>query len=160
MRLVSIATIVVTLIPLAACNGAVAADQGQFDLTCKGQMTRNGAPSAFDTRLHIDLAANRFCYDSCLTLMGFSQSSDAALAFHFDVNQPNSPGRPVAQGSAPTSSAGPWTQKDDVAIDRRSGAYRRTLHYDAGDPAARAFTETYTGQCQVMPYTGLAARAG
>ena len=160
MRLALLATIVAALVPLAACNGAAAAGQGQFDLVCKGQMTRNGAPEAFDTRLHIDLAQNRFCFDSCLTLMGFSQSSDAALAFHYDINQPNSPGRPIDQGNAPISSAGPWTQKDDIAIDRRTGVYRRTLHYDAGDPAARAFTESYTGQCQVMPYTGLAARAG
>jgi hypothetical protein len=161
MRSVLLATIAAALVPLAACNGgAAAAGQGQFDLTCKGQMTRDGAAEAFDTRLHIDLGANRFCFDSCLTMMGLTQSSDAALAFHYDVNHPNSAGRPVDQGNAPISSAGPWTQADDIAVDRRTGAYHRTLRYDAGDPAARAYTEVYAGQCQVMPFTGLAARAG
>ena len=140
MRPALIALTLVALAPVAACGAAAAGGAGQFDLACKGQMTRNGAASSFDTRLHVDLGANRFCFDSCLTLMGFTQMSDAALAFHFDVNTPNTPGRPIDQG-APTSSAGPWTQKDDIAVDRRTGAYQRTLHYDAGDPAARAFTE-------------------
>jgi hypothetical protein len=160
MRPALIALTLIALAPVAACGPATAGGADQFDLACKGQMTRNGAAQAFDTRLHVDLGANRFCFDSCLTLMRLSHASGAALAYHFDINAPTA-GRPVDQTpSAPVSSAGPWTQKDDIAVDRRTGAYRRTLHYDAGDPAAVAYTEIYSGACQAMPYTGLAARAG
>jgi hypothetical protein len=159
MRVALLVIIALALVTGGACTGAAAGAQ-QFDLVCKGQMSRNGAASAFDTRLHVDLGSGGFCYDSCLTLMRLTEASPVGLAYRFDVDTPTA-GRPASQvPNAPISSAGPFPQQDDLTIDRRTGAFRRTYHYDMGDPAARPYVETYTGQCQAAPYTGLAARAG
>ncbi|HEX3918658.1 MAG TPA: hypothetical protein VHW60_15075 [Caulobacteraceae bacterium] len=144
---------------VAACTGASAAP-GQFDLLCKGQMTRNGATSAFDTRMHVDLGAGRACFDVCLTTFAMTEATDARLAYHWQVAERGPPDGAVNLDSNTLSSAGPSPQGDDFSVDRRTGAYQRTYRYDAGDPAAVAYTESYTGQCQVMPFTGLAALVG
>ena len=160
MRPALIALTLIALGPVAACSAASAGGAAQFDLVCKGQLTRNGAPTPFETRLHVDLASNRFCLDSCLDVFHLTQASAAQLAYHYDVAVADADHAVGRYRGTMASSAGPYPQKEDITIDRRTGAYRRTYLYDAGDPAARAYNDSYVGQCQVMPYTGLAARAG
>jgi len=156
MRAFATTVAVLALAPVAACGQSPA----RFDLICHGQMTRNGAPSPFDTRLHIDLASNRFCLDACLEVFHLTQASAAQLAYHYDLAVADADHAANRYRGAMASSAGPYPLKEDITVDRRTGAYRRTYRYDAGDPAARAYAEVYAGQCRVMPYTGLAARAG
>jgi hypothetical protein len=156
MRAFAAALIALAFAPVAACGAAPA----QFDLVCHGQMTSNGASTSFETRLHIDLASNRFCLDSCLDVFHLTQASSAQLAYHYDIAVADADHAANRYRGQMASSAGPYPQKEDITVDRRTGAYRRTYLYSAGDPAARTFNDSYVGQCQVMPYTGLAARAG
>jgi hypothetical protein len=159
MRATLLALATVSLATVAAC-GSASAGPGQFDLVCKGQMIRNGASSSFDTRMHIDLGAGRACFDACLSTFAMTAATDARLAYHWQVAERGPPDGAANLGGMAYSSAGPSPQADDLSVDRHTGAYRRTYRYDAGDPAAVSYTESYAGQCQVMPYTGLAARAG
>jgi hypothetical protein len=159
MRLAPIAALTIALAPAGACGGQ-AAGADRFDLICRGQMIRGAAAQSFETRLHVDLASRRFCLDVCLEVFHLTAASPDRLAYHYDVRVADADHAANFYRGAMSSSAGPFPQAEEISVDRRSGAYRRDYRYSQGDPAARQYDDHYIGQCQVMPFTGLAARAG
>ena len=148
--------VLAALVPVVACGQS----PERFDLVCHGQMTGRGAPAAFETRLHVDLTSNRFCLDVCLEVFHLTQASGDQLAYHYDIAVADADHAAGRYRGDMASSAGPFALHEDITYDRRTGAYRRSYRFNAGDPAARAYLDNYVGQCRVMPYTGLAARAG
>jgi hypothetical protein len=157
MRPALLAALVLALTPVAACGGP---GGDRFDLLCHGQMTRNGAAQPFETRLHVDLPSRRFCLDVCLEVFHLSQASANVLAYTYDISVADADHAANRFRGAAASSAGPFPLSETISIDRRTGAYRRDYRYDQGDPAATSYDDRYEGQCRVMPFTGLAARAG
>jgi hypothetical protein len=159
MRPAIFAALIIALAPASAC-GAGAADATRFDLLCRGRMTRNGAAQPFETRWHVHLASQRFCAGACLEVFHLSAAGADRLAYHYDVAVADTDHAAGRYRGAAASSAGPFPLTESISIDRRTGAYRRAHHYRMGDPAARDYDDRYVGRCQVMPFTGLAARAG
>jgi hypothetical protein len=152
-----LAALMLPLTPVAACGG-----QGgdRFDLICRGQMTRNGVAQPFATRLHVDLSSRRFCLDVCLEVFHLTQASANMLAYTYDIADADADHAANRFRGAAASSAGPFPLSETISIDRRTGVFQRDYRYDQGDPAGASFDDRYVGQCRVMPYTGLAARAG
>ena len=159
MRSALLAAALVALAPVAACGGRSPGPE-RFDLLCRGQMTRNGAPAPFETRLHVDLSSRRFCLDVCLEVFHLSQASANQLAYTYDISVADADHAAGRFRGAAASSAGPYPLSETISVDRRTGVYRRAYRYDQGDPASVSYDDRYQGQCRVMPYTGLAARAG
>jgi hypothetical protein len=159
MRPALLAALVIAIAPTAAC-GVDAAGQARFDLLCRGQMTRNGAGKPFETRLHVDLTSRRFCLDACLEVFHLSEASGNLLAYRYDVTVADADHAANRFRGALASSAGPFPLSETISIDRRTGAFQRDYRYDQGDPASASYDDRYVGHCRVMPYTGLAARAG
>jgi hypothetical protein len=147
--LTTIRTLAASALLAAAPLAAHAADQ--FDLVCRGQVTQyDGATKPFETRLHIDLATRRICLDDCAAVGRLTEITDAALA-----------GRYTDSGPFPNGIPGVFDYRSDLAVDRRTGAYRRTDTDDSGDPPpVNARVSTFVGRCEAAPYTGLAVRPG
>jgi hypothetical protein len=159
MRPAIFGALLIALTAASAC-GARAGGDARFDLICRGRMTRDGAAQPFETRWHVDLASRRFCEGACLEVFHLGVASADRLAYHYDVAVADPDHAAGRYRGAAASSAGPFPLTESISIDRRTGAYSRAHHYRMGDPAARDYDDRYVGRCQVMPFTGLAARAG
>jgi hypothetical protein len=159
MRPVLLSALALAQVFAAGCSGQ-AAGADKFDLVCRGQMTRNGAPQPFETRLHVDLASKRFCEGVCLEVFHLTEASANQLSYRYDVTVADADHAAGRFRGAMASSAGPFPLSEEISFDRRTGAYRRAYRYQQGDPAARDYDDRYVGQCRTMPFTGLAARAG
>jgi hypothetical protein len=157
MRPAYFAALVLALTPVAACGGP---GGDRFDLLCRGQMTRNGVAQPFETRLHVDLSSRRFCLDVCLEVFHLSEASANVLAYQYDIAVADADHAANRFRGVAASSAGPFPLSENITFDRRTGVFRRDYRYDQGNPAGVSYDDRYVGQCQVMPYTGLAARAG
>ncbi len=147
--------VVICLIAGPACSHASGADQ--FDLACHGGLVEflPETTQSFATVMRVDLATRRFCLDDCRFVFHLTGADAARLVYHYDVavaDADHAAGR--YRADANQSSAGPYPQKDDIVIDRATGAFHRTFIFDAGDPAARRRQQEYAGACTIAPFGG------
>ncbi|GEM_PF-1646983 len=79
MRLAALPLLLVVAAP------AFAADQ--FDLACQGTRTaqRGGTAEPASFRVHVDLAAQKWCEDACATVQSLVSATDDTLVFADDV---------------------------------------------------------------------------
>lgn len=70
---------------LVIASPALAADQ--FDLACKGTRTaqRGGAAEPYSFRVHVDLAAQKWCEEACETVQPMVSVDDDKLVFVDDA---------------------------------------------------------------------------
>jgi hypothetical protein len=153
-------TWVARLFVVASCcaGPAFADDKGpvRFDLICNGMMdhtTWNGHISkTFTTRFRVDLKSNAFCTEDYCG--AFTQQDGPKLVYHCKAV----PGQVC--GADPDSTGGPFIHNDDFVIDRSSGSFHRTSSGSEGDIAPTSFSESYSGDCVISPFTGLSKSKG
>lgn len=127
----------------------------RFDLVCRGRFTDiHQPPRPFQTRLRVDLEGRRFCIDDCASAWPLTKSEGAGLRYAYDLMKADAD-RPAGRYRGYDTSAGPFALKDEIVVDRASGAFRREYRYDHGDPAAVAHHRVFVGRCAVAPFTPL-----
>ena len=106
-------------------------------------------------RVHIDLAAQRFCFDACDGYQHVYPIADPAAAtieYDFDVYK-KGPDHPegIYRGGDPDYF---WPKLEHIVIRRDALTLRHDYLYSAGEPASQTFHFKSAATCTRAPFGG------
>ncbi len=149
-------TIAVTAALACGAAAAHAEAPARFNLSCHGGFNDRltGRTAAFTTEFSVDLTTGTLCDRAyCMPL---TRADPDRLAFDCSPGEPACNMREMKDGEIVLGTAGPFVHDDHLSIDRHTGAYRRTTAGYVGDRAAKPFSASYSGQCEVGAFEQIA----